>query len=189
MPQAKATDAQQNTLLKQRQEKAQFLSENGVKLYSNSFKAPIPIAEVVPRGEQLAAESYEQNGNTYRVGGRIMSMRKFGKAAFFHIQDESGRMQIYARRDIVGDEQFNLFKKWDIGDIVGVHGRLFKTKTGELSVQAFKAGNGHQVPAAAAGEISRPDRCGNPLSPALRRPDRQSRGAGHLPQTGGDHPA
>ncbi|RUM37690.1 MAG: lysine--tRNA ligase, partial [Desulfobulbus sp.] len=65
-----------------------------------------------------------------------MSMRKFGKAAFFHIQDESGRIQIYARRDLLGDEAFGLFKKWDVGDIVGIEGKLFKTKTGELSIEA-----------------------------------------------------
>ena len=65
-----------------------------------------------------------------------MSLRKFGKAAFLHVQDESGRIQIYARKDLIGEEKFALFKKWDVGDIVGVTGKLFKTKTGELSIEA-----------------------------------------------------
>ena len=129
-------DKQQSHILKQRREKAQALADAGVKLFSNDFKSPQPIAEILPRGEALAPESHEKNSGLYRVAGRIMSMRKFGKAAFFHMQDESGRIQIYARRDFLGDEEFKLFKKWDVGDIVGVTGKLFKTKTGELSVEA-----------------------------------------------------
>lgn len=129
-------DKQQSQLLKQRREKAQTLVDAGVNLFGNSFKNPQPIAELLPRGEVLAPESHEDNGGLYRVAGRVMSLRKFGKAAFFHIQDESGRIQIYARRDLLGDDQFALFKKWDVGDIVGVEGKLFKTKTGELSVEA-----------------------------------------------------
>ncbi|BCO08135.1 lysyl-tRNA synthetase [Desulfolithobacter dissulfuricans] len=131
-------DKQQSNLLKQRRDKAAQLAESGLKLYSNHFKNPQPIADILPRGEQLAAESHEESGTTYRVAGRIMSLRKFGRAAFFHIQDESGRIQIYARRDLLGDEEFKLFKKWDVGDIVGVEGKLFKTKTGELSIEAKK---------------------------------------------------
>ncbi|MDH3330487.1 MAG: lysine--tRNA ligase, partial [Desulfobulbaceae bacterium] len=129
---------QTSNLIKQRRDKAKLLEENGVKLFSNDFKTPIPITDILPRGEELAAESFEENGNIYRVAGRIMSMRKFGKAAFFHIQDETGRLQIYAKRDLLGDEEYANFKKWDVGDIVGAHGRLFKTKTGELSIEASK---------------------------------------------------
>ncbi len=129
-------DKKESHILKQRREKAQTLADAGVKLFSNDFKNPQPIAEILPRGEALAPESHEKNGGLYRVAGRIMSLRKFGKAAFFHIQDESGRIQIYVRKDLLGDEPFKLFKKWDVGDIVGVVGKLFKTKTGELSIEA-----------------------------------------------------
>ena len=129
-------DKQQSNILKQRREKAQALADAGVTLFSNTFKSPQPIAEILPRGETLAPESHETDGGLYRVAGRIMSLRKFGKAAFFHIQDESGRIQIYARKDLLGDDVFKLFKKWDVGDIVGVVGKLFKTKTGELSIEA-----------------------------------------------------
>ncbi len=131
-------DKQQSHILKQRREKAQTLADAGVNLFSNDFKAPQPIAEILPRGEALAPESHEKDGGVYRVAGRVMSMRKFGKAAFFHIQDESGRIQVYARKDLLGEEEFKLFKKWDVGDIVGVTGKLFKTKTGELSVETSK---------------------------------------------------
>ncbi len=125
-----------SNLLKQRREKAQNLADAGVDLFSNSFTSPQQIADILPRGEALAAQTHEENGSTYRVAGRIMSMRKFGKAAFFHLQDKTGRIQIYLRRDLLGTEIFGLFKKWDVGDIVGIEGKLFKTKTGELSVEA-----------------------------------------------------
>ena len=125
-----------SNLLKQRREKAQSLADAGVKLFNNTFKAPTPIAEVVPQGESLVAEGHDESGTVHRVAGRVMSMRKFGKAAFFHLQDTSDRLQVYARRDLLGEEQFSLFKKWDVGDIVGVEGTLFKTKTGELSLEA-----------------------------------------------------
>lgn len=127
---------QSSNLLKQRRDKAKLLEESGVALFSNNFKAPVHISDILPRGEELEAESFEENGSTYRVAGRIMSMRKFGKAAFFHIQDETGHLQIYAKRDILGEEEFKNFKKWDVGDIVGAKGRLFKTKTGETSIEA-----------------------------------------------------
>jgi lysyl-tRNA synthetase class 2 len=125
-----------NNLLKARRDKAELLADSGVTLFSNTFKTPQPIKEILPRGEVLAPESHEQEGGICRVAGRIMSMRKFGKAAFFHVQDESGRIQIYAKRDLLGDEPFKQFKKWDVGDIVGIEGKLFKTKTGELSIEA-----------------------------------------------------
>ena len=129
---------QTSNLLKQRRDKAKLLQESGVNLFSNDFKTPNPIAEILPRGEVLDPETFEDNGNTYRVAGRVMSLRKFGKAAFFHLQDETGRLQIYAKRDLLGVESYDRFKKWDVGDIVGAEGKLFKTKTGELSVEASK---------------------------------------------------
>jgi lysyl-tRNA synthetase class 2 len=129
---------QTSNLLKQRRDKAKLLQESGANLFSNDFKTPNPIADILPRGEVLDPENFEDNGNTYRVAGRVMSMRKFGKAAFFHLQDETGRLQVYAKRDLLGVESYDQFKKWDVGDIVGAEGKLFKTKTGELSVEASK---------------------------------------------------
>ncbi len=127
---------QQNNILKARREKAENLAEAGVKLFSNDFKHPVPIKDILPRGELLAPESHEQDCGQYRIAGRIMSMRKFGKAAFFHLEDESGNIQVYVRRDFLGEKPFKVFKKWDVGDIVGAEGKLFKTKTGELSIEA-----------------------------------------------------
>lgn len=125
-----------SNFLQQRREKAQSLEDAGVKLFSNTFKAPQPIVEILPKGEELTPQQHEENGPLRRVAGRIMSMRKFGKAAFFHVMDKTARIQVYVRRDSLGEEIFSQFKKWDVGDIVGTEGHLFKTKTGELSIEA-----------------------------------------------------
>ncbi|WP_136805471.1 lysine--tRNA ligase [Desulfosediminicola flagellatus] len=125
-----------NQTLQQRREKAEALEELGVKLYSNHFKPANIVTELLPLGEHLEAQQHDESGKSYSVAGRVMSMRKFGKAAFVHLADRSGRIQIYLKKDLLGDEEFAKFKKWDIGDIIGIEGTLFKTKVGELSVQA-----------------------------------------------------
>ena len=126
--------SQDNQTLKQRREKAESLEALGVNLYINSFKPENAIQELLPKGDSLEAQEAESGGATYSVAGRIMGMRKFGKAAFCHISDKTGSIQIYLKKDTLGEETFAAFKKWDIGDIVGIVGTLFKTKVGELSV-------------------------------------------------------
>ena len=82
-----------------------------------------------------------ENGNKIfvNVAGRMMSRRIMGKASFAHISDSKGEIQIYVTRDVIGEEQYNQgFKKWDVGDILGVYGYVFKTKTGELSIHVEK---------------------------------------------------
>ncbi|WP_136796545.1 MULTISPECIES: lysine--tRNA ligase [Desulfosediminicola] len=125
-----------NQILQQRREKAEALEELGVKLYTNSFKPANIVSDLLPKGENLEAQQHDESGETFSLAGRIMSMRKFGKAAFIHLADRSGQLQIYLKKDILGEDEFARFKKWDIGDIVGVTGTLFKTKVGELSLQA-----------------------------------------------------
>jgi len=131
--------SKENTqVLKQRREKADALADLGVNLYSNSFTPANRIKELPPKGEHLEAETQDETNYTYAISGRIMTMRKFGKAAFFHIKDSSGKIQVYVKKADLGDDVFDTFKKWDIGDIVGIEGKLFKTKVGELSVRADK---------------------------------------------------
>ena len=125
-----------NQVLIQRREKADALAALGVNLYSNAFKPANSVQELLPKGDNLQPEEAEPGGRQYSVAGRVMSLRKFGKAAFCHLTDTSGRLQIYLQRDTLGEAQYEIFKKWDIGDIVGVAGTLFKTKTGELSLLA-----------------------------------------------------
>ncbi|MEN8189861.1 MAG: lysine--tRNA ligase [Thermodesulfobacteriota bacterium] len=121
---------------KQRREKAEALAELGVSLYSNTFKPGNAIKDLLNKESQLESENYEATNYTYSVAGRIMSMRKFGKAAFCHMMDGTDSIQVYFKKATLGDDQFAAFKKWDIGDIVGIVGKLFKTKVGELSIAA-----------------------------------------------------
>lgn len=127
---------EENQTLAQRREKAESLADLGVNLYSNSFKPANSARELMKKGADLAPQEKEEGEAIYSVAGRIMAMRKFGKAAFCTVADKSGQIQLYIKKDIVGDDSFETFKKWDIGDIVGVEGSLFKTKVGELSIQA-----------------------------------------------------
>lgn len=130
--------SEENQTLAQRREKAASLAELGVNLYSNGFKPANTTRELLPKGDALEPQEAEPGGAGYSIAGRIMAMRKFGKAAFCTLADTSGQLQIYVKKDILGDEVFETFKKWDIGDIVGVEGTLFKTKVGELSLQAHQ---------------------------------------------------
>ncbi len=83
---------------------------------------------------EIKADFDSFNEKTVKIAGRIMSRRIMGKASFFNIQDSKGNIQAYIRRDDVGEDNYAAFKKWDIGDIVGVEGFIFLTKTGEISI-------------------------------------------------------
>ena len=76
---------------------------------------------------------------TVRIAGRMISRRVMGKASFAHLDDGEGRIQLYVSRDDLGDENYAAFKKWDVGDVLGVEGRVFRTKTGEISVHVTSA--------------------------------------------------
>ncbi|MFC1837264.1 lysine--tRNA ligase [Thermodesulfobacteriota bacterium] len=131
---------QLNQILMQRRKKADELAEMRVELYANDFKPTHHISEVLSSASAnetlLEIEDSAVVRSTFKVAGRILAMRKFGKASFLHIQDETGKIQIYVKKEVVGEETYAQFKKWDIGDIVGFKGRLFKTKTGELTILA-----------------------------------------------------
>ncbi len=86
--------------------------------------------------EKINEELEKLKENTVTIAGRIMSRRIMGKASFMDVRDGSDRIQVYVKRDDVGTDEYKAFKKWDIGDIVGVSGFVFKTKTGEISVHA-----------------------------------------------------
>ena len=121
-----------NQVLKQRRQKADELAEMGVQLYANNFIPTNKIIDVLP--ENPNSESPLAVGSK-SLAGRIIAIRNFGKAAFLHIQDESGRLQVYIKKDTVGPETFAIFKKLDIGDIVGFRGSMFRTKKGEPTLQ------------------------------------------------------
>lgn len=87
---------------------------------------------------KIIADFDALEGQTVRIAGRLMSKRVMGKASFSHLQDFKGKIQLYVRRDVLGEEPYAAFKKFDIGDIIGVEGEVFKTNAGEVSVKASK---------------------------------------------------
>lgn len=108
----------------------------GVHLYPNTFKPEHRIDAVLAGADSVVAEEPSAEADRYCVAGRIVGLRRFGKASFLHVEDESGRMQVYVKRDAVGEQAYQVFKKIDLGDIAGFSGRLFRTKTGELTIYA-----------------------------------------------------
>ncbi|WP_027184305.1 lysine--tRNA ligase [Desulfovibrio inopinatus] len=124
-----------NEVFKNRVAKACQLLDTGVDLYPNTFQKDTDVKTILDEygdadEEQLAAQDV-----SFRLAGRIMSQRSFGKVLFFHVRDRSGQMQCFASKEDLGADIYNSFKKLDIGDIVGVAGTLFRTKTGELTLR------------------------------------------------------
>ncbi len=119
-------------LLKVRREKLAALQEKG--------KDPFQIMkyDVTHHSADVKEQFTEMEGKQVSVAGRIMSKRIMGKASFCNIQDLKGNIQSYVARDSIGEESYGEFKKYDVGDIVGIEGEVFKTKTGEISVHAAK---------------------------------------------------
>lgn len=127
---------EKSDLLRQRREKIQALRESGVQLFPNDFKAEHTSREIIEQYGDWSAEALQDLDEAFSCAGRMMAVRKFGRAAFVHLQDRTGRIQVYVRRDLLGEESFGVFTQLDAGDFVGVRGRLFRTKTGELTIEA-----------------------------------------------------
>ncbi len=119
-----------NALLKVRREKLQTLQENG----KNPFE--IMKYDVTHHSADVKENFEELEGKNVSIAGRIMTKRVMGKASFCNVQDLKGNIQSYVARDSIGEEPYADFKKYDIGDIVGIKGEVFKTKTGEISIHA-----------------------------------------------------
>ena len=121
-----------NQLLKVRREKLAALQEAG--------KDPFQITkyDVTNHSADLKEEFDQYEGKVVRIAGRMMSKRVMGKASFCNVQDLKGNIQSYVARDSVGEEDYADFKKYDIGDIIGIEGEVFRTKTGEISIHAQK---------------------------------------------------
>ena len=129
-------DETSNTVLEQQRKRALELKNSGVELYPNSHKVEQSVPEVLLENGPRSADDLEASHARVSVAGRMMALRSFGKAAFIQIQDDGERIQVYVKRDIVGKETYTVFKKLDVGDILRVEGRLFRTKTAELTVLA-----------------------------------------------------
>jgi lysyl-tRNA synthetase class 2 len=120
----------------QRLARLEALRKRGIDPYPNDFKPGVSCSEIIERFGNLTREELEKTGDVVSFAGRIMALRSFGKASFAHIQDPSGKIQVYLKKDKLGEDAYVLFKECDVGDYIGVSGKPFRTRTDELTVMA-----------------------------------------------------
>ncbi|HUU41948.1 MAG TPA: lysine--tRNA ligase [Desulfatiglandales bacterium] len=123
-------------LIKEIKEKVEKLRSKGLNLYPSGFKRDTTVEEVIRRFEKMDHDELEGATDTFTMAGRVMAIRDFGKAVFIHFKDGTGKLQAYIRKDSVGDDNFSLFQYIDLGDHLGITGRIFRTKTNELTLLA-----------------------------------------------------
>lgn len=131
--------AEENKLTAQRREKLAALRAQGNTAFPNAFRRDTLAQDAHAEYGDSITEDLEAKAIQVKLAGRLMTKRIMGKASFAHIQDMSGRMQVFLQRDTLPEGVYETFKTWDVGDIVAVAGQLFKTKTGELSVRVSQA--------------------------------------------------
>jgi lysyl-tRNA synthetase class 2 len=125
----------ENEIIQQRKKKIREMTDAGISLYAHRYDPQNTTREIIHRYGSSSAEALEEAKPSLSLAGRIVSIRRFGKAAFAHLQDGHGKIQVFAARDVLSEEDFRLFKQVDIGDYIGVRGGLFITKTGELTIE------------------------------------------------------
>ncbi|MEO6694343.1 MAG: OB-fold nucleic acid binding domain-containing protein, partial [Ignavibacteria bacterium] len=130
--------SEQNDLIKRRLEELEEIRNHGINPYPHRFDLTHDSKQIIESftDPQSDEEKEKQKEVTVSIAGRIMGIRKMGKATFCHIKDETGKIQLYIKKDDVGEDAYNIFKLLDIGDIIGVKGFVFRTKTGEVSIHA-----------------------------------------------------
>ena len=120
-----------------RRQKMQDLIDMGIDPFGSAYQRTTTSGKIIAQYEDKTKEELQELDVHVKVAGRIMTKRRQGKAGFMHIQDVDGQIQIYVRKDVIGEEQYEIFKKNDIGDIVGIEGTVMKTDHGQLSVRAM----------------------------------------------------
>jgi lysyl-tRNA synthetase class 2 len=121
-------------LVDQRKQKIGEFRREGINPFPNGFQVSHTVADIQKNCEQLTQDG--EQSNLFTTAGRIMAVNSFGKSAFIRFRDRSGQLQAYIRKDKVGDANYAIFKKMDIGDFIGLTGTLFQTKTGEWTLLA-----------------------------------------------------
>lgn len=119
-----------------RKQKLEKIRASGAPLYPNDFKPTHSATALVSHFSSASDGELSRAPQDIKVAGRIMAIRRMGKASFFHIQDRRVRLQVYIQQSAVGEETYGLFRSLDVGDIVGVEGHLFRTRTKELTLEA-----------------------------------------------------
>jgi len=127
------TEPSADQLVQERRAKAERLREQGIEPYPHSFPGVTPVATIHAQHDGL--EAGEETPDSYRVAGRLTARRGHGKAAFLDLVDRSGRMQLHARKDVLGDESLERLLHLDLGDLIGIDGTAFKSRRGELSLR------------------------------------------------------
>jgi lysyl-tRNA synthetase class 2 len=130
--------AQSDQIRTQRLQKIDDLRAQGIDPFYNRFVPTHTVAQVLEEFGALDVPALEGLDLSFRLAGRLMLLREFGKASFCHIQDGTSRIQAYVQKQVLGADEFALFKRLDLGDIVGFEGTLFRTKTGELTLAVSK---------------------------------------------------
>lgn len=125
-----------NDHMRVRREKLTFYDEKNVQPFGDKFNRTHLAEDLIAKYDHYSKEELEEKADNVTIAGRMMTKRGKGKAGFAHIQDLSGQIQLYVRKDMIGEDAYDIFKSADMGDIVGVTGVMFKTKVGELSVKA-----------------------------------------------------
>ena len=125
-------------LVKLRREKIDELRGMGVSPYANRFHINTTLSALVKKYSEKSKEELDEKSLEYITAGRMMSRRKHGKTTFVNIKDASGDIQVFINKTSLGETAYEIFGKFDVGDIVGVEGRISKTKTGELTLFASK---------------------------------------------------
>ena len=121
-----------------RREKAEKIAAMGLDPYGQRFNRSDYALDIKNKYKDVPHDDFETMEDMATVAGRIMFIRKMGKASFFTIQDKTGQIQIYISVNDLGEETYDLFKSADVGDIVGVTGKIMKTKTGEVTIKCLK---------------------------------------------------
>lgn len=119
-----------------RRQKMEELKAMGIDPFGHAYERTHKSGQIREEFGELTKEELEEKNVTVKIAGRIMTKRRQGKAGFMHIQDLDGKIQIYVRKDVLGDDAYEVLKKSDLGDIVGIEGKVMKTNHGELSVKA-----------------------------------------------------
>ena len=127
----------ENKLIAERREKLAAIRQQGI-AFPNDFKPTHRAADLLRKHGAQSNDELEPLAVKVALGGRMMLKRQMGKASFATLQDGSGRLQLFVTKDALGDAVYDAFKHWDLGDILGAEGTLFKTKTGELSLRVSK---------------------------------------------------
>lgn len=138
MSQEEMNQEELNDQLRVRREKLHNLQEKGLDPFGQRFERTHQTQDIIDLYDGQTKEELDEKEIPVTIAGRIMTKRGKGKAGFAHIQDLSGQIQIYVRKDAIGDEVYEIFNSADLGDIIGVTGNVFKTKVGELSIKVEK---------------------------------------------------